>query len=305
MTHRRAVLAMGLVTLLWSIAGVVTRHLDSAQSFEITFWRSAFNAAALALLLGLGGGAGALARSIRRGGREQWLSGLAWSVMFTCFMLALTLTTVANVLVTMAVAPLVSALLARFVLREVVPARTAWAGIAAGLGIAWMYSSELGRSGGRHLIGTLVALCVPVAAAANWALLQHTARGARATRPDMRPAILIGALLSAAVTLVPALPLRASAHDLALLALLGVVQLALPCLLAVAVGQVLSAPEVALLSLLEVVFGVAWAWLGAGERPSLAVLGGGGLVLGALVANEALAPRRNGGREGERATSRP
>ena len=37
---------------------------------------------------------------------------------------------------------------------------------------------------------------------------------------------------------------------------------------------------------------VAWAWLGAGERPPASVLLGGGLVLGALVANEACALRR-------------
>lgn len=42
---------MLLATLLWSTAGVVTRHLDSAPSFEVTFWRSAFNALALAVAL--------------------------------------------------------------------------------------------------------------------------------------------------------------------------------------------------------------------------------------------------------------
>ncbi len=78
---------------------------------------------------------------------------------------------------------------------------------------------------------------------------------------------------------------------MSLLALLGVVQLAIPCLIAVAAARVLSAPEISLLGLLEVLFGVAWAWLGAGEAPTGAVLGGGLLVLGALVANEALALR--------------
>jgi drug/metabolite transporter (DMT)-like permease len=87
------------------------------------------------------------------------------------------------------------------------------------------------------------------------------------------------------------LPFAASPNDLSLLALLGVVQLAIPCLMAVAVARVLSAPEISLLGLLEVVFGVAWAWLGAGEAPTAEVLVGGLLVLGALVANEVLALR--------------
>ncbi|WP_206678004.1 hypothetical protein, partial [Pseudomonas sp. OTU750018] len=51
MSHRRAVLLMILVTLLWSTAGVVTRHLEVARSFELTFWRSAFNAISLIVLL--------------------------------------------------------------------------------------------------------------------------------------------------------------------------------------------------------------------------------------------------------------
>jgi drug/metabolite transporter (DMT)-like permease len=104
--------------------------------------------------------------------------------------------------------------------------------------------------------------------------------------------VLIGATLSALVTLPLAVPFQASAHDLGLLALLGVVQLAIPCLMVVTVARVLSAPEVALLALLEVLFGVLWAWLGAGEAPSGSVLSGGALVLGALAANEAVGLRR-------------
>jgi drug/metabolite transporter (DMT)-like permease len=99
---------------------------------------------------------------------------------------------------------------------------------------------------------------------------------------------LLGALVSAALTLPLAWPFAASAQDLSLLALLGVVQLAIPCLLAVAAARVLSAPEASLLSLLEVVFGVLWAWWGANEAPSVAVLGGGSLVLAALVGNAVL-----------------
>lgn len=292
MTHRRAVLTMIGVTLMWSIAGVVTRHLEAARSFELTFWRSLFNALALVLLLSALRGPGALWRSLRQGGRALWISGLCWSVMFTAFMLAITLTTVANVLVTMAVAPLFTALVARTVLGHRLPARTWAAIVVAGGGIAWMYARDLRAADPQHLLGTLVALAVPLAAAVNWTTLQSL-RGRQAP-PDMLPAVLLGALISAACTLPMAWPFAASAHDLRLLALLGTVQLAIPCLLSVAAARVLSAPEVSLLALLEVVFGVAWAWLGAGETPATAVLGGGALVLLALAANETLALRGQG-----------
>lgn len=297
MTHRRAVALMILVTLLWSMAGVVTRHLDSARSFEVTFWRSLFNAIALALALSAMRGAG-LWRQIVRGSKAMWISGLCWSVMYTAFMVAITLTTVANVLITMAIGPLITALFARLFLRHHLPART-WTAIAVGgAGIAWMFAGDAGRQGA-SLAGTLVALAVPIAAAINWTLLQHIGHGSgdpeideAAPQEDMLPAVLIGALISAAVTLPLAWPLQGSAHDLGLLGMLGVVQLAIPCLIVVRLTRILPGPEIALLGLLEVVFGTLWAWLGAGEQPADTALSGGALVLGALVANEVLALRR-------------
>jgi drug/metabolite transporter (DMT)-like permease len=108
--------------------------------------------------------------------------------------------------------------------------------------------------------------------------------------------VLIGAVMSAVVTLPFSMPFAASAHDLGLLALLGLVQLAIPCLMSVAAARHLSAPEASLLALLEVVFGVAWAWWGAGEAPAAHVLGGGALVLIALAGNEAIAMSGQGGR---------
>lgn len=287
MTHRRAVALMVLVTLLWSIAGVVTRHLDAARSFEVTFWRSGFNALSLAIALTLWRGAG-MWRDLVRAPRVVWISAVCWSVMYTAFMVALTLTSVANVLITMALGPMVTAMFSWLFLRRRLPART-WLAIAvAGAGIVWMFAGELAQGG--SLLGSLVACAVPLAGAINLIVLQSV--GERAGEaPDMLPAVMLGAAISALATLPFALPLEASVHDLGLLALLGTVQLALPCLLMVILSRVLPAPEISLLALLEVIFGVAWAWLWAGEVPQDSVLSGGALVMAALVANEMAALR--------------
>ena len=291
MSHARAVALMVLVTLLWSIAGVVTRHLDATRSFELTFWRSGFNALALVVALGALRGAAAW-RGILGGNRMIWISGLCWGVMYTAFMIALTLTSVANVLVTMAVGPLLTALFARLLLGHRLPPRTWVAIAAASAGIAWMFGAEAAR--GASLAGSLVALAVPVASSVNFTLLQQRAGAARddsGRTQDMLPAVMLGALLSAAAMLPLAWPLQASNHDVGLLALLGVVQLAIPCLLVVRLARELPAPEIALLALLEVIFGVLLAWLGAGEVPAVSTLAGGALVLGALAGNELLGRR--------------
>ena len=281
---------MIVVTLLWSTAGVVTRHLEAARSFEVTFWRSSFNALALSIALSAMRGR-ALWRGIARAGWPVWASGVCWSVMYTAFMVAITLTSVANVLVTMSIGPLLTALLSRIVLKQRLPPRT-WAAIGvAGAGIAWMFLREAQASSPEHLLGIAVALGVPIAAAINWTLLQHSHHGETDDGQDMMSAVLIGALISVLAMLPLSLPFQASVHDLSLLALLGVFQLAVPCLLVVRLTHVLPGPEIALLGLLEVVLGVAWAWLGAGEQPSSATLAGGALVIGALVANQALALR--------------
>ena len=283
---------MLLVTLLWSTAGVVTRHLDAARSFEVTFWRSAFNAVALGVALRWMRGP-RLWRELAAARWPVWVSALCWAVMFTAFMLALTLTGVANVLVTMALGPLVTALFARVFLLHRLPLRT-WVAIgAAGGGIAWMFGQAASADRPGALLGSVVALAVPLAAAVNWTVLQHVGRRLRpdGRSDDMLGAVLIGAVLSALATLPLAWPLQASARDIGLLALLGVFQLAVPCLLVVRLSRVLPAPELALLGLLEVVFGVLWTWLGAGEPPAPSALAGGALVLGALLVNEGLAWR--------------
>ena len=283
LTHSRAVVLMMLCALLWSTAGVVTRHLESARSFEITFWRSFFTVLSLLLILPLFKGRAVFAQ-MRQGGSSLWLSGFCWSVMFTAFMVALTLTTVANVLVTLALGPLLTALVARIFTSHRIPART-WLAIAlAGVGIVWMYGGQADLSA--QLTGTLVAVLVPIAAACNWTVVQHGQ--AQGKKIDLIPAVLVGAVISSVVTLPLAWPLATTLHDIGLLGLLGLTQLAIPCVLSVWCASVLKAPEIALLALLEIIFGIMLVWAGAGEAPGASVLYGGALVIGALVMNEML-----------------
>jgi drug/metabolite transporter (DMT)-like permease len=281
--HRNALLVLLLCTFLWSTAGVATRQLESADGFEIAFWRSLFCAVFVVLVM-VARHRGRWVAQVAATGLPGLLSGLMWAVMFTCFMLGLARTTVANVLVVMAAAPLLAALLGLVVLRERVLPRT-WVAIAiAAAGIVWMVRDGLSSEG---LSGMAIAFAVPVASAINIVLLKRI--GARV---DLVPAVLLGALFSCIVTLPLAWPLaQASAHDLAILAALGVFQLAVPCMLMVGAAKHLAPHEIALLGLLEVVLGPLWAWLGAGEQPSGATLQGGALVLAALALNELAAFR--------------
>lgn len=289
MSHAGAVALLCFCSVCWSIAGVGTRLLESAQGFEITFWRSFFCLTGVLAALGWRERGNPL-RPVIAMGLPGLLSGVMWAVMFICFMLALTKTSVANTMLVSSITPLLAAVLGTALLGERIGRSTAIAIGAALTGIWWMVRDGVSSDG---ITGMLIALGVPTAAAVNLVLL----RKLRAS-VDLAPAVLIGAAISCVLTLPLALPMQSTGTDLAILAVLGLVQLALPCMLMVRAARHLSAHEIALISMLEVVLGPLWAWLGAGEAIAPATLQGGAMVLGALVLNEAL------GSVGRRASAR-
>lgn len=272
--------------VLWSTAGVVTRHVEKATAFELVFWRSLFAFLFVALVLL------ALRRNPGKMGWPGMLSGALWGVMFTAFMLALSLTTTANALVVMSISPLLTTVLSSVALRgDPIPLGTWIAAAAAAAGIAWMFAADLHAHTARDLAGMLIAAAIPLASAINVVTLR-----AAGEQFDLRPAVMLGGAISCLVALPLALPLQATSKDIALLAFLGVFQLGLPCVLLVLASRVLLAPEMALIGLLEVVLGPLWAWLGAGEVPARSTLTGGAIVLGALIANELITFRLSAAR---------
>jgi drug/metabolite transporter (DMT)-like permease len=261
--------------VLWSTAGVVTRHVERATPFEMVFFRSLFAFLFVGIVLL------ALRKNPLRMAPPAIVSAGLWALMFTTFMIALSFTTTANTLVVMSLAPLLTTILASLFLKDPVPSGTWVAAGAATLGIAWMFASDLTAHTQRDLLGMLIALSVPIASATNFIVLR-----ASSATSDLRSAVMLGGLISALVCLPLALPFQATAKDVTLLAFLGIFQLGLPCTLLVLASRKLLAPEVSLIALLEVLLGPLWAWLGANEVPARATLTGGAIVFGALVLNE-------------------
>ena len=186
---------MVAATAMWSIAGVVTRMLESVQSFELTFWRSLFTAICLFIFLRVLQGPGVL-RRLLQSPKQLWLSGVCWSVMFTAFMVALTLASVAEVLVTMSVGPLLTALVARIFYKQTIQLTT-WLAIGiAGAGMFWMYAQPASATSSYPNFlaglswGTLIGFLVPTAAAVNWCVVQEAQKTGDSL--DLLPAVLVG-----------------------------------------------------------------------------------------------------------------
>jgi drug/metabolite transporter (DMT)-like permease len=270
--------------ILWSSGGILVRQLTITNAWEIVFWRSVFMALFVAgVLLAMHGRR--MPQVVLAGGRPVLLSGLFLAGTFFFFIGSLTRTTVANTFVLMSVSPFLAALAGRLVLKETVPARTWIAMAVAFAGIVVMFADSLDAG---RLTGNLLALGVSCCFAAQVIVLRRF----HAT-VDMLPQVMVAGVISLVVAFVVAPPFAATGRDLAVLALMGCVQLGTGCLLATAASKHLSATELGLLALLEPILGPLWVWALMSERPGPSTLVGAVVVLGAVIANEAFAAWRS------------
>ena len=272
---------MFMIPFMWSMAGIFTRQLSSIHNVEIVFWRSLF--VSLCVLAWL------LARkrkdffiSITGLGWVGFASGILWAVVYTCFMLSLTMTTVANTLLICSITPFLTALFSWLFLGMKTSLRT-WIAIAftfAGVTVIFWGNAHGLQDG--HLAGLLFALVLPFAYATLYMIFRKTGKTV-----DMMPAVFLGGLLSSLAMIPLAFPLEASFRDIGILAFLGIFQLGIPCLLLVYVARFLPPTEMALIAMLEIVLGPLWVWIGVNEVPSNETLIGGLIVLLCLLIHEA------------------
>ncbi len=263
------VLAAGICL---SFGGLILRHVESADIWLVVFFRSITFFATLTGFLALRyrGGLVRLFLEIRREGVVVALLMGGGSI---CYLLAIDLTTVANVVFILSVGPLVTAVLGLAVLGERVAATT-WAAMAAALiGIAVMAAGGMGSG---RLAGNLVAFGAVLAFSGMVIAIR------RAKAVDMVPAIALGGVLAGAFSLAMIDGFAISGHDLMLAVLLGTAQLGAGFLLITLGTRAVPAAEVPLLAMTEVVFAPLWVWLWVDEVPSGATLTGGAIVLSAV-----------------------
>jgi drug/metabolite transporter (DMT)-like permease len=281
--RRKGVALMIAAGFCWSTGGILVRSADLRDPWEIVFWRSVFMVVFVAAVLAIQNRGRVVAKVVASGMPGVW-TGLALGATFFFFILSVTQTTVVNTLVLMSTGPFFAALAGRIFLGEHVPART-WIAIAVALaGVLLMFADSLGSG---EFAGNLLALGVPVAFAANVVLLRkHRAN------VDLVPSVLIAGLFAIVVAAPLAWPFTPTVRDLVVLGVMGMAQVGAGCVLMTVASRYLTAGEIGLLGLLETILGPIWVWLGVGERPAPLALAGGGIVLGALVAN-AVAGRRS------------
>lgn len=264
-----------LATLGWSLSGIFMRLLEEPDPWRTNGYRAASMALAMTLWLLWRYRGGLLAKVRSLPPAALLLSTGFFSVGSTLYLVALSLAPVADVACLTATSPLFAALLARLLIGERTQPLVLAATLVALGGVTLMVVDQLGVEGG--WIGQAVAIFVAFSFAGQTVALR------RYRLVEIMPAFVLGGLITATITLgfmVGSLPSR---HDLLLIALMGVVQLALPIALYARGARYLPAVQLALFALLDVVLNPFWAWLGVGEAPSWHTVYGGLLIVGAVV----------------------
>jgi drug/metabolite transporter (DMT)-like permease len=191
------------------------------------------------------------------------MGGITWCA-------AMQYTSAANALLVLATAPFIAALLSWLTLRETIDRVTA---LAIGLVFAGVLIIGSGSMGHGRLLGDAFALLNATAIAAHYVTLRTTGRR------NMLPHLALGAILGGILALPFADFVPVDAGTAFLIFLSGAVILPGAAGLLMLGPRYLPAPEVSMITLLEVILGPLLVWAVIGENPGQMTLIGGAVIV--------------------------
>lgn len=271
--------------LAYSLSGYFTRLIEQ-DVWTVLFWRGMFGSLFI----------GAWVASRHRSNTLEAIKAMGWpgfwvtlfSTLATiCFISALKLAPVAEVMTIHAAIPFLTALLAA----TFAGVRESWvswgASILALSGVAIMVDPN---ASGVHITGYVFAGVMALSYAAMMVIIRQQ------RHVSMLPAAALSAGLCALIVLPAARPLAVPASDLLPLALFGMIQFGLGLLLMTIGTRMISATSSALIGSLENPLAPIWVWLAFNEVPTFAAWIGGSLVMAAVIGDvsaKALRSRRD------------
>ncbi len=193
-----------------------------------------------------------------------------FSVTNITFVVSIQNTNVANTLVMIATAPMLSAILSAIFLKEVPDKKTWISIIITFLSIIYIFfdSLKIGNFYG-DILGFITAIGLAVGAI--------TIRSAK--KKNLVPAAVIGKLFVATFALFFIESFILVERDLIIVPLMCILCVAIPFVLVTIAPRFIPAAEVNLFFLLETIIGPIWVWLIINEQPSLETLQGGLIII--------------------------
>ena len=198
---------------------------------------------------------------------------LTFSLTNITFVVSIQNTNVANTLVMIAMAPMLSAILGAIFLKEL-PDKKTWIAIFVTFGAAvyiFYDSLKLGNFFG-DILGLITALGLAIGAV--------TIRSAR--NKNLVPAAVVGKLIVALFALFFIESFTLTKSDQIIVPLMCIMCVAIPFVLVTIAPRFIPAAEVNLFFLLETIIGPIWVWLVIQEQPSIETIQGGAIIITAI-----------------------
>ena len=244
-------------------------RLSSIDTWELLFYRGAIPSVVILVALILFYKSNLIKVTIAMG-----LAGLFYALTFSItnitFIVSIQNTNVANTLVMIATAPMLSAILAAVFLKEN-PDKNTWIAILITfLAVVYIFfdSFKLGNFFG-DIFGLITALGLAVGA--------NIIRSVR--DKDLVPAAVIGKFLVAIFALFFVDNLILQGRDNIIVPLMCIMCVGIPFVLVTIAPRFITAAEVNLFFLLETIIGPIWVWLIIKEQPSIETIYGGILII--------------------------
>ena len=264
-------LLFGGFCLSWG--GLIIRSFEQATVWQILFLRSFFFLIALIIFL-LTIYKRNTIKIIKDSGFPGLIGGFILSFSFVAFVVAMSNTTVANVVFIISTQTMFLAIFGFFYLKEKVSLIGALSIFLAMSGIVIMVGDSITAG---SLYGNLVALAIPI----NFAILVMIIR--KNTNLDMVPAIFYSGIFSLIYGFFLTESFQFTKHDLLMGFLLGVPQLALSFICITIGSRTVNSATVGLLMLMETLCAPIWVWLFLSEIPPLSVFIGGTVIIIAII----------------------
>jgi len=262
---------LGGFFLSWG--GLIIRSFETNDIWQILLIRSLFFIIALTVFLFLTYKKNTI-KVVKKSGFPAIIAGLFLSLSFVAYVVAMSKTTVANVVFIISTQTIFLALFGFLFLKEKITLRGLIAITLAFAGMLVMVGDSINQG---TLFGNIVAFAIPI----NFTILVMIIR--KFPDLDMVPAIFYSGIFSGIYGLVLASNLTFSSNDILMGFLLGVPQLAFGFICVTIGTKTTKAVTVGLLMLLETIFAPIWVWVFLNEVPPISVFMGGAIIISAVI----------------------
>jgi len=257
-------------------------RLSNIETWGLLFYRGAipFITVFIALLIVYKANFFKLLFSI---GRPGIVYAVTFSITNITFLISIQNTNVANTLIMIAMAPMLSAVLGAIFLKENPDKKTWIAILITFLAAIYIFydSIQLGNILG-DIFGFVTALGLAIGA-----VIVRSAK-----EKNLVPSAMIGKLLVAVFALFFVKDLELINTDIFIVPLMCILCVAIPFVLVTIAPRFITAAEVNLFFLLETIFGPIWVWLVIKEQPSLETIIGGIIIILTLAVHSSLALKK-------------